>query len=72
MKCLVVSQPSPRLTFHSANFKRVSCPSDLTDRTQCIRDDDKDVAMGEVSPASTFLPSLKLALAVTVACLLSV
>lgn len=59
-------------SYPSANFKRVTCPSELTDRTQCVRDDDKDVALGQTSPASTFSPSLKLALAVTVASLFSV
>jgi hypothetical protein len=72
VKSLTVLQPNYRLTFHSANFKRVACPSELTDRTQCVRDDDKDVALGQTSPASTFSPSFNLALAVTVASLFSV
>jgi hypothetical protein len=32
------------LTFHSANFKRVVCPSEITAKTGCSRDDDATLA----------------------------
>ena len=32
------------LTFHSANFKRVVCPSEITAKTGCVRNDDVTLA----------------------------
>lgn len=32
------------LTLHSANFKRVVCPSEITERTGCVRNDDVTLA----------------------------
>ncbi|KAF2689182.1 glycoside hydrolase family 45 protein [Lentithecium fluviatile CBS 122367] len=60
-------------SYPSANFKRVACPSALTDLTQCTRNDDKEVLTGQDSPASTFSPSTKFAaLAIGLASLFSV
>jgi hypothetical protein len=44
------------LTLHSANFKRVVCPSELTAKTGCVRTDDDVLAgkraMSAASPSS--------------------
>lgn len=32
------------LTYHSASFKRVVCPSEITAKTDCVRDDDTVLA----------------------------
>lgn len=40
---------------HSANFKRVPCPSAISDRTGCVRNDDKEleaVLAGNVTASS--------------------
>jgi hypothetical protein len=37
---------------YSANFKRVVCPSEITAKTNCIRNDDKVLA-GEASSAQS-------------------
>jgi hypothetical protein len=60
------TQPSPRkyacletrcrLTFYSANFKRVPCPTELTSKTQCTRTDEKQLISGDTSSATTFSP----------------
>ncbi|KAJ4297757.1 hypothetical protein N0V90_005652 [Kalmusia sp. IMI 367209] len=47
--------------FPTANFKRVTCPSELTSITQCTRNDDKQLAAGETSSATTFSPSFNMA-----------
>jgi hypothetical protein len=38
-----------KLMSHSANFKRVVCPAELTSRSGCSRNDDKILAGGAVS-----------------------
>lgn len=43
-----------RLTSHSANFKRVVCPAEITAKTNCIRNDDKVLA-GEASAAQSLM-----------------
>ena len=37
-------QVTEDLMFHSANFKRVVCPSEITAKTGCVRNDDKTLA----------------------------
>ncbi|CAI9626872.1 endoglucanase 1 precursor [Alternaria burnsii] len=43
-------------SYPSANFKRVVCPSEITAKTNCIRNDDKVLA-GEASSAQSLTPS---------------
>ncbi|CBX93072.1 hypothetical protein LEMA_P039730.1 [Plenodomus lingam JN3] len=43
-------------SFPSANFKRVLCPTEITNITQCVRDDEK-VLSGEVSSAHSLTPA---------------
>lgn len=45
------------LTFYSANFKRVPCPTELTSITQCTRTDEKQLISGDTSSATSFSPS---------------
>ncbi|KAF1951079.1 barwin-like endoglucanase [Byssothecium circinans] len=59
-------------SFPTAKFKRVACPTDLTNKTQCIRDDDLEVKGLVPSLAKSFSPSFSVnALAITIAILLS-
>lgn len=44
------------LTSHSANFKRVVCPAEITSKTNCVRNDDRVLA-GEVSSAPSLPPT---------------
>ncbi|KAF2272933.1 endoglucanase 1 precursor [Westerdykella ornata] len=43
--------------YPSANFKRVVCPSELTDRTKCVRKDEQAFAEGRSFATSNFCPS---------------
>ncbi|KAF1851884.1 glycoside hydrolase family 45 protein [Cucurbitaria berberidis CBS 394.84] len=43
-------------SYPSAKFKRVVCPSDITAKTNCIRNDDKQLA-GEKSSAASLTPT---------------
>ena len=42
---------------HSANFKRVVCPAEITAKTGCIRNDDKVLARGGSVSAAQSLTS---------------
>lgn len=58
-------------SFPAVKFKRVTCPKELTDKTQCIRDDDKTFM---TSSAPSLAPGLSVVavLAIAIAGLLSV
>lgn len=45
------------LTLYSVEFKRVPCPTELTSKTQCIRDDEKQLIAGITSSTATLFPS---------------
>ncbi|CAI6268969.1 unnamed protein product [Periconia digitata] len=44
-------------SFPSVNFKRVPCPSELTDKTQCVRNDEAELKGLAPSPAPLHEPS---------------
>lgn len=60
------------LTSRSATFKRVVCPTELTDKTKCIRNDEQAFAEGRSSASTLAQSPLLLGLAVIIAGLLSV
>ncbi|KAF2033160.1 endoglucanase [Setomelanomma holmii] len=51
-------------TFQSANFRRVVCPKELTDKTQCVRKDDAKLVNGTSDAATLSFRPWKTALAV--------
>ncbi|KAF2639235.1 endoglucanase [Massarina eburnea CBS 473.64] len=59
-------------SFPTANFKRVACPTELTDKTQCTRDDEKEVKGLVQSLATSFAPSFSIAALAIIAFLFSV
>lgn len=61
----------PALTLHSANFKRVVCPAEITAKSNCVRNDDKRLASGEsTSAAHSLSPSLPPTMALVAATML--
>ena len=69
------------LTFHSASFKRVVCPSEITAKTGCVRNDDKtlgeqmsgNATQAKASSAHMMLPTFGVAVsAAGLAVLLSI
>lgn len=61
------------LTFHSASFKRVVCPSEITAKTDCVRNDETTLAQqisGNATvakPSSAHMTSTTFGVAVSVA-----
>jgi hypothetical protein len=58
------SHVTKALMFHSANFKRVVCPSEITAKTGCVRNDDNTLAeqiSGNATQAKTSSAHMTLA-----------